>query len=129
MKLVGQFWAKPDCCFSAAILDSSIGGVHSEIMVAYDDGSTVSFENTPDCGFRHSDRNSWIHCGAVSTEELVALARGDQQQKSLNVVPPIDGIRAYEQAVNESLAWRRNLGYSAEEMRRMREYARKRKQK
>jgi hypothetical protein len=52
-KWVVEFWLSKDDGIFAAILDSPPCGIHTEFMVSYEDGSTVSFENTEDCGRRH----------------------------------------------------------------------------
>src|SRR5580698_2791874 len=45
-KWVVEFWLSKDDGIFAAILDSPPCGIHTEFMVSYEGGSTVSFENT-----------------------------------------------------------------------------------
>src|SRR5215472_11952544 len=66
---VAEFWlSKTDGLF-AAILDVPPCGMHTEITVTYKDRSTVSFENTEECGRQHLEQHTWIHCGRIAPDE------------------------------------------------------------
>ncbi len=115
-KWVVEFWLGKDDGVFAAILDSPPCGIHTEFMASYEDGSTVSFENTEDCGRRHLETHNWIHCGTVEPDQLLERALKEHQAHHVGQMRLDDCVRAYERATNESLAWRRRVGFSSEEM-------------
>lgn len=111
-----EFWLGKDDGIFAAIVDSPPCGIHTEFTVSYKDGSTVSFENTEDCGRRHLDNHNWIHCGTVGPDQLLERALKERQPDHVGKMSLHDCVQAYERATNESLAWRRKVGFSPEEM-------------
>jgi hypothetical protein len=115
-KWVVEFWLSKDDGIFAAILDSPPCGIHTEFMVSYEGGSTVSFENTEECGRRHFENHNWIHCGTVGPDQLLERAWKERQPHHVGRMHLDDCVQAYERAINESLAWRRRVGLSPAEM-------------
>jgi hypothetical protein len=115
-KWVVEFWLSKEVGLFAAILDAPPCGLHTEIMVSYTDGSTVSFENTEECGRQHLETHNWIHCGPVGPEQLLDKARKERQGQHVGSMNLAECVQAYERATNVSLAWRRRVGFSPEEM-------------
>jgi hypothetical protein len=115
-KWVVEFWLSKDDGIFAAILDSPPCGIHTEFMVSYEDGSTVSFENTEECGRRHLENHNWIHCGTVRPDQLLERASKERRPDHAGQMQLDDCVQAYERATNESLAWRRRIGLSPAEM-------------
>jgi len=113
---VVEFWLGEDDGLFAAVLDAPPCGMHTEFMVTYTDGSTVSFENTEECGRKHLENHNWIHCGPFSPDQLRDKALGERREQHAGQMRLADCIQAYERAINESLAWRRTIGFSTEEM-------------
>lgn len=124
-KWVVEFWLGKDDGIFAAILDSPPFGVHTEFTVSYTDGSTVSFENTKECGRRHLENHNWIHCGSVRPDQLFEKALKERQPQYVGKMRLDDCVQAYERATNETLSWRRRVGFSPEEMKRTYERVRR----
>jgi len=126
-KWVVEFWLSHEPGLTGKIIDSSTRGVYSEVTLTNIDGSACSFENTESCGLRHREPDQWVHCGLISPAGLVDRAL---QQRESNNVMPMDlamAVSTYERSVNEHLAWRRNVGFNAVEMKNMFENAKKRR--
>ena len=115
-KWVLEFWINNEPGLFATIVDSPACEIYSEVIVKYNDGSTIGFENTNDCGRRHLEKHNWIHCGPIRPSGLVERALQDRQANHVGQMQLPECLSVYEQAVNETLAWRRSVGLSAEEM-------------
>jgi hypothetical protein len=115
-KWVVEFWLSQEAGLFGAILDSPPAGIHTEFMVSYNDGSTVSFENTDECGRRHLENHNWLHCGTVGPDQLLQRALRERQPSHVGQMCLSGSVQSYERAVNESLAWRRNVGFTPAEM-------------
>jgi hypothetical protein len=126
-KWIVEFWLCKEEGIFAAILDSGPCGVHTEFMVSYADGSTVSFENTEECGRQHLETHNWIHCGRVRPDQLRARVLKERQPHHVGQMRLVECVQAYERAINESLAWRRKVGFSPAEMKRTRERLRRKR--
>jgi hypothetical protein len=126
-KWVVEFWLTQEVGLFAAILDAPPCGIHTEFMVSYADGSTVSFENTEECGRQHLETHNWIHCGPVAPDQLLETARRERQDQHVGRMRLADCVQTYERATNVSLAWRRRVGFSPEEMKHT--YERQRQQR
>jgi len=124
-KWVVEIWLSKNDGLFAAILDCSPGGVHTEVVVEYKDGSTVSFENTSECGQQHLKNYNWIHCGSITPDKLLHRALQDRRPDHIGHMQLADCLRAYERAVNENLSWRRRIGYTPDEIKRLHERARR----
>lgn len=111
---VVEFWLSNDPGLFAKINDSKACGVYSEVTVMNRDGVLVSFENTEECGMKHREPDTWVHCGLVTPAQLIerALPHRQPNAKQLNLD---ECVSAYEQSVNENLAWRRSVGITANE--------------
>jgi len=111
---VVEFWLSNDPGLFAKINDSKACGVYSEVCVMNGDGVLVSFENTEECGMKHREPDTWVHCGLVTPDQLIvrALPHRQPNAKQLNLD---ECVSAYEQWVNENLAWRRSVGITANE--------------
>lgn len=111
---VVEFWLSTEPGLFAKIHDSKGCGIYSEATVMNRDGMLVSFENTEECGLKHREPDTWIHCGLITPAQLLDRAlphrRPDAKQLKLD-----ECVSAYEQSVNENLAWRRSVGISATE--------------
>ena len=124
-KWVVEMWLSSNDGLFAAILDCPpSGGVHTEMVVEYKDGSTASFENTDECGQQHLQKHDWIHCGPISADKLLQRALQDRRPDYVGYMQLADCLRAYERAVNENLAWRRQIGYTPDEIKRLHQRAR-----
>lgn len=119
-----EVWLSKNDGLFAAILDCPPGGVHTEVVVEYKDGSTISFENTSECGQQHLRNHDWIHCGPISADKLLQRALQDRRPDYVGCMQLADCLRAYERAVNENLAWRRQIGYTSDEIKRLHQRAR-----
>jgi hypothetical protein len=126
-KWVVEFWRSKEAGIFAAILDAPPCGLHTEFMVSYTDGSTVSFENTEECGRRHLENYNWIHCGLVAPDQLLDKALRERKEHHVGQMQLADCVQAYERATNESLAWRREVGFSPEEMKQTYERQRRKR--
>lgn len=126
-KWVVEFWLGKNDGIFAAVLDSPPCGIHTEFTVSYKDGSTVSFENTEECGRRHLENHNWIHCGSVAPDHLFEKALKERLPHYVGQMRLDDCVQAYERATNESLAWRRRVGFSPEEMKLTYERVRRRR--
>ena len=115
-KWVVEFWLSQETGLFGAILDSPPTGIHTEFMVSYNDGSTVSFENTDECGRRHLENHNWLHCGKVGPDQLLQRALRERQPSHVGQICLSASVQSYERAINESLAWRRNVGFTPAEM-------------
>jgi hypothetical protein len=115
-KWVVEFWLSKEDGFFGAILDSPPCGIHTEFMVSYNDGSTVSFENTDECGRRHLENHNWLHCGTVGPDQLLQRVLRERRPHHVGQMSLSDSVQAYERAINESLAWRRKVGFTPAEM-------------
>lgn len=122
---VVEFWLSSEPGLTGKIIDSSERGVYSEATMTNGDGSVFSFENTEHCGRRHREPDKWEHCGLVSPGELVQRALRQRQSNDVRQMSLAESVGAYEQSVNEYLAWRRSVGLSTEEMERMLERLKK----
>lgn len=111
---VAQFWLSSEPGLFAKILDSKGCGVYSEVTVMNRDGVLVSFENTEECGMKHREPDTWVHCGLVTPAQLIerALPYRHPNAKQLELD---ECVSAYEQSVNENLTWRRSVGITADE--------------
>ena len=118
-KWVSEFWINNEQGLFAMIVDSPKRGIHCEVIARYSDGSTHCFENTDDCGLRHFERHNCHHCGSMTPNGLVERAMRDQQRNRVKVLDIVDCVSVYEHAVNERLAWRRNIGFTSEEAQQM----------
>jgi hypothetical protein len=114
-KSVVEFWLSKEDGIFAAILDSPPCGIHTEFVVSYQDGSTVSFENTEECGRRHLQNHDWIHCGTVGPDQLLERASKERQPHHVGQMHLDDCVQAYGRALNESIAWRRRVGFTPAE--------------
>ena len=81
------------------------------------DGSIIAFEDTEECGLQHRQPDRWPHCGLVAPSELLEKALRERHLAEVEPLDAITCVRAYEQAFNEDLGWRRTTGISIEEMR------------
>jgi hypothetical protein len=125
-KWVVEFWLSSEPGLIGKILDSPQRGIYSEVTIANRDGSAFSFENTEHCGFRHREPDHWVHCGLISPAELVERALRQRQPNDVRQISLAESVSAYEQSVNEFLAWRRSVGFNAEEVEHMFEHSKKR---
>jgi hypothetical protein len=124
---VVEFWLGPRPQLWAKIIDSRERGVYSEVSVTNSDGTTNSFENTEECGLQHREKDKWVHCGLVAPAQLVERALREWPAGCGEPMKLAECLRAYEQSVNEYLAWRRSVGISADEMKRTLELRKKRR--
>lgn len=113
---VVEFWLSSERGLFAKINDSTGCGVYSEVTVLNRDGLLVSFENTEECGLKHREPNTWVHCGLVTPAQLIerALPQRQPNAKQLNLG---ECVSAYEKSINENLAWRHSVGITATEAR------------
>ncbi|HET6175440.1 MAG TPA: hypothetical protein VFE61_00810 [Candidatus Sulfotelmatobacter sp.] len=113
---VVEFWLSGEPGLFAKISDSKACGVYSEVTVMNRDGVLVSFENTEECGLKHREPDTWVHCGRVTPAHLIerALPHRQPNAKQLNLD---ECVNAYVQSVNENLTWRRGVGITATEAR------------
>jgi hypothetical protein len=125
---VAEFWLSGEPGLFAKIMDSKGCGVYSEVTSMNQDGVAVSFENTEECGLKHREPDTWVHCGLVAPTQLVERALHHRQPNDTRQLNLADCVSAYEQSVNENLAWRRIVGISADEAKRAFE-RRKRRQR
>ena len=91
-------------------------GVYSEVTVMNRDGIATSFENTEECGLKHREPD-WVHSGLVTPVRLVEKVLHHGQRNDAQELHLVDGVTAYEQSVNENLAWRQSVGIRADEAR------------
>jgi len=124
---VVEFWLSPWPQLWAKIIDSSERGVYSEVSVTNADGSTNSFENTEECGLQHREPDKWVHCGLIAPAQLVEKALQEWPVGNGEPMKLAECVSAYEQSVNEYLAWRRSVGISADEMKQTYELQQKRR--
>jgi len=124
---VVEFWLAPRPQLWAKIIDSTERGVYSEVSVMNADGSTASFENTQECGLQHREPDKWVYCGLIAPVELVERALRERPEEKGEPMKLAECVSAYEQSVNEYLAWRRSVGISADEMKRSYEVQKKRR--
>ena len=117
-KWVVEFWLRNEPGIFAKIIDSHERGVYSEVTVIKSDGSLACFENTEECGLRHREPDRWVHCGLITTAQLVEKALRERQSDHAKPINLTECLSVYEQSVNEYLDWRRSVGISADEMRR-----------
>lgn len=125
-KWVAEIWLSTHDGLFAAILDSPPYGIHTEVIVEYRDGSTVSFEDTDECGRQHLENHSWIHCGSIGADQLLQRALRDRRSDHVGKMQVSDCLRAYERANNETLAWRQKVGFSPAEIKHAYDRARSR---
>lgn len=111
---VVEFWLSNEPGLFAKIMDSKACGVYSEVTVTSRDGKPVSFENTEECGLKHREPNTWIHCGLVTPAQLIERAL-PQRQPNAKQLGLDECVNVYEQSVNENLSWRRSVGITADE--------------
>lgn len=116
---VVEFWLSNEPGLTGKIIDSAGRGVYSEVTLTNNDGSAFSFENTEDCGQRHREPDKWVHCGLITPAELVAKALRQRQSNGARQMNLAEAVSTYEQSVNEFLAWKRSVGFNAEEMKRL----------
>lgn len=113
---VVEFWLSSQPGIFAKINDSKGCGVYAEVSAMDRNGTLVSFENTEECGLKHREPDTWVHCGLVTPAQLIEKAlpytQPDAKQLSLD-----ECVSAYEQSVNENLTWRRSVGITATEAR------------
>jgi len=124
-KWVAEVWLSKEEGLFAVILDQPPLGIHTNVVVEYKDGSTVSFENTDECGRRHLENHNWIHCGPIMLDDLLQRALRDRHGDYVGQMQLRDCIRAYERALNENLAWRQKIGFTADEIKQSQERARR----
>jgi hypothetical protein len=113
---VVEFWSSPEPGLFATIHDTKGCGVYSEVTVMNDEGMLVSFENTEECGLKHREPDTWVHCGLVTPAQLIERALPHRQPNAKQLKFD-ECVSAYEQSVNENLTWRRSVGISAIEAR------------
>jgi hypothetical protein len=118
-KWVVEFWLSNRPGLYAKIIDSKARGVYAEVTVMNPDGSPACFENTEDCGLQHREADGWVHCGLITPAQLVERALRDSRPNDAGQMTLADCLSSYEQSVNECLAWRRSVGISADEMKRV----------
>jgi len=116
---VADFYVNEELRMIGAILCTKLGKVHLEFMTAYEDGSTVAFENTVECGHHHPLEHQWIHCGPIPAKELCAAALRDRLTKPTKAVNRATAVPTYEQAMNASLAQRKREGFTAKDVQRL----------
>ena len=111
---VVQFWLSNEPGLFAKIHDSKRCGVYSAVTVMNRDDMLVSFENTEECGMKHREPDTWVHCGLVTPAQLIekALPHRQPNAKQLDLD---ECVNAYEQSLNENLMWRRSVGITANE--------------
>jgi|HubBroStandDraft_6_1064221.scaffolds.fasta_scaffold83220_1 hypothetical protein len=126
-KWIAEFWLGNEAGLFAKIIDSRQRGVYVEVTVMDSDDSFLSFENTEDCGLQHRERDRWTHCGPISPSQLVEQAYQHRKGHGVKQMTLAECVNAYENAVNEHLAWRRKVGFSGIEMRRTFELSKKRR--
>lgn len=114
---VVEFWPSAEPGLFAKIMDSKGCGVYSEVTVMNRDGVAVSFENTEECGLKHREPDTWVHCGLVTQAQLVEKALHHGQRDDIKKLNLVECVTAYEQSVNENLAWRQSVGIGADEAR------------
>lgn len=124
---VVEFWLSSEPGLTGKIIDSSERGVYSEVTMTNSDGSAFSFENTKDCGRRHREPDTWVHCGLITPAELVDRALRHRQSNDVREMNLAEVVSSYELSVNEHLAWRRSVGFNAEEVELMLERWKKRR--
>ncbi len=116
---VVEFWLSSKPGLFATIVDSKQRGVYSEVSVINRDGVPVSFENTEECGLKQPEPYKWVYCGLISPAQLVEralqLSRPDEAMQ-MNLA---ECVNAAERSANEYLAWRRSVGISADEVKRI----------
>jgi len=115
LKWVAEFWLSSQPGVFAKIIDSKERGVYSEVTVMKRDGIADSFENTEQCGLKHREPDRWIHCGLITTAELVEIALDHSQPNDATQMNLAECVSVYEKSVNEHLDWRRSVGISADE--------------
>lgn len=125
-KWVAEIWLSNHDGLFAAILDSPPCGIHTEVIVEYRDGSSVSFEDTEECGRQHLANHNWIHCGPIGANQLLQRALRDRRPDHVGRMQLSDCQRAYERATNETLAWRQKVGFSPAEIKHAYDRARSR---
>jgi hypothetical protein len=113
-KWVVEFWLSNEPGLFAKVNDSKTCGVYSEITVMNRDGMPVSFENTEECGLKHREPDTWVHCGLVTPTQLIERAL-PYKQPNARQLKLDECVSAYEQSVNENLVWRRSVGITANE--------------
>src|SRR5580704_5091042 len=126
-KWIAEFRLGNEAGLFAKIIDSRQRGVYVEVTVMDSDDSFLSFENTEDCGLQHRERDRWTHCGPISPSQLVEQAYQHRKGHGVKQMTLAECVNAYENAVNEHLAWRRKVGFSGIEMRRTFELSKKRR--
>jgi hypothetical protein len=124
---VVEFWLSSEPGFFANIVDSKQRGVYSEVTVMNRDGSSVCFGNTEECGLRHREPDRWVHCGLITPAQLVERALRHSQPNDSVRMTLAQCLSAYEQSVNDYLAWRRSIGINANEMKQTLERLKKRR--
>jgi hypothetical protein len=124
---VVEFWLTSQPGLFAKIIDSKERGVYSEVTVMNRDGVAACFENTEECGLHHREPDKWVHCGLITPAQLVERALQYSQPKDAVQMNLSDCVSAYEQSVNEYLAWRRSVGISADEAKQVFERREKRR--
>jgi hypothetical protein len=126
-KWVVEFWLSSKPGLFAKIIDSEERGVYSEVTVVNRDGSSVSFENTEECGLQHREPDRWAHCGPITPAQLVERALRDGLPNAASQMSLADCVSSYEESVNDYLAWRRSVGITAKEMQQVIERSKKRR--
>jgi hypothetical protein len=126
-KWIAEFWLGNEAGLFAKIIDSRQRGVYVEVTVMDSEDSFLSFENTEECGLQHRERDRWTHCGPISPSQLVEEAYQHRKGHGVKQMTLTECVNAYENAVNEHLAWRRKVGFSGIEMRRTFELSKKRR--
>ena len=126
-KWIVEFWLGRESGLFAKIIDSRQRGVYVEVTVVDNDNSLLSFENTEDCGLQHPEIDRWSHRGLISPSQLVEEGLQHRQRSNAKRMNLAECMKAYENAVNEYLAWRRQVGFSGTEMRRSLEAVKRRR--
>jgi hypothetical protein len=126
-KWIVEFWLCRDSGLFAKIIDSRQCGVYVEVTVIDNDNSLLSFENTENCGLQHPEIDRWSHRGLISPSQLVEEGLQHRQRSNEKRMNLAECMKAYENAVNEYLAWRRQVGISGPEMRRTFELSKQRR--
>jgi hypothetical protein len=111
-----EFWLSSRPGLFAAIVDSEERGVYAEVVLIAVGGSTVTFQNTEDCGLQHSRPDSCFHCGLITPEQLLERALRDREPVDCEQMNLVGCVGAYEQGVNEELALRRRIGIRGDQM-------------
>jgi len=116
---VVEFWLSSKPGLFAKIVDSKTRGVYSEVTVMNRDGVPISFENTEECELKHPEPYKWVHCGLITPAQLVERALQLSRPNDAMQMNLAECVNADERSANEYLAWRRSVGISADEVKRI----------